>query len=187
MMGDKDTVCDVLKQAHRIAIIGNAGSGKSTVARKVRDFCDLPLHHLDTYFWKSNWTPPNRDEYKIVHDTLCDQNEWIIEGTNLSLWEHRMNRAEVLIILKIPRYLCLWRIFKRTWTYYGKQAPGSAPGCHEGVSFKFMQFLKWVWDFHPKYTAKITELLDTYRHTKKMYVLSSQQEIDAFLEKLVGC
>ncbi len=183
-MTNKEDMRNVLKQARRIAIIGNSGSGKSTVARKVYDFCNLPLHHLDTYFWKSNWTPPNRDEYKIIHDGLCDQDKWVIEGTNLSLWEHRMNRADVIIILKIPRYLCLWRIFKRTWKYYGKQAPGSAPGCHEGVSFKFVKFLKWVWNFQPKYTVKVNELLDIYRDTKKIYVLSSQREIDLFLEEL---
>ncbi len=186
-MDSKDIIYDVLKQARRIAIIGNAGSGKSTVARKMQSFCDLPLHHLDTYFWKSNWTPPNRDEYKIIHDRLCDQNEWVIEGTNLSLWEHRMNRAEIIIILKIPRYLCLWRIFKRTWRYYGKQAPSSAQGCHERFNWKFVKFLHWVWCFHSKYETKITELLDTYQHTKKIYVLSSQQEIDVFLEKLADC
>ena len=71
-MVGKEDMRNVLKQARRIAVIGNSGSGKSTVARKVYDFCNLPLHHLDTYFWKPNWTPPNRDEYKIIHDGLCD-------------------------------------------------------------------------------------------------------------------
>lgn len=186
-MNSKNELCHVLKHARRIAIIGNAGSGKSTLARKVQGFCGLPLHHLDTYFWKPNWTPPNRDEYKIVHDSLCDQDEWIIEGTNLSLWEHRMNRAEVIIVLKIPRILCIWRIFKRTWTYYGKETPSSAAGCREKVDGEFIRFIKWVWNFEPKYRTKIAELFGTYQHTKKIYVLSSQQEIDVFLEKLADC
>jgi adenylate kinase family enzyme len=186
-MSNKDTLCEVFKRARRIAVIGNAGSGKSTVARKIQTVCGLPLHHLDTYFWKSNWTHPNRDEYKIVHDALCDQPEWIIEGTNLSLWEHRKNRAEIIIILKIPRFLCIRRILKRTWMYYGKQGPGSAHGCNERFNWRFLKFLGWVWEFESKYLVKITELVESYQQTKKIYVLSSQHEIDTFLDELAGC
>ncbi len=186
-MSNKNTVCDVLRRAHRIAIIGNAGSGKSTVARVLQSYLNLPLYHLDQYFWGPNWQQPNRDEYKIVHDELCNRERWIIEGTNLSLWDHRMNRAEVIVILKFSRMQCLWRIVKRTFAYYGKQTPSSASGCHEGISWKFVKFLMWVWNFQPKYEAKVTELLEVYGDSKTIYVLSSQQEIDAFLGKLKMC
>ena len=181
---EKEMIGNVLRRAHRIAVIGNAGSGKSTVASALHTILGLPVYHLDQYFWKPNWTPPNRDEYKIIHDALCDQDQWIIDGTNLSLSEHRMNRADAIIILKIPRMLCVWRIFKRTFTYYGKQTPSSAQGCCEGFSWKFIQFLKWVWNFEPKYNAKLAEILETYGKTKAVWVLSSQKEIDEFLKNI---
>lgn len=45
---DESDSCKVLKQALRIAIIGNAGLGKSTVGPKIYAFGGL--HHLDKYF-----------------------------------------------------------------------------------------------------------------------------------------
>ncbi len=170
-----------LKKVHRIAVIGNAGSGKSTVAQKLHHVLGLPLYHLDQYFWKPGWGRPNRDEYKLIHDELCNRDEWIIEGTNLSLWDHRMERAQAIVILKIPRMQCLWRIMKRTLKHYGKETPSSAPGCHERLNGEFFKFLKWTWDFEPKYDAKVAELVEKYGQSKHIIVLQSQKEIDTFL------
>ena len=39
----------------KIAIIGNAGSGKSTLGFELHKKLDLPLYHLDQYYWKPNW------------------------------------------------------------------------------------------------------------------------------------
>src|SRR3990167_5017001 len=103
-----------MKSIKRIAIIGNAGSGKSVLAQKLHQILHLPVYHLDKYFWKSNWTHPDPDEYKIIHDKLCNQEEWIMDGMNLRLLEYRIQRADIIIFLDIPRYLCFWRIFKRT-------------------------------------------------------------------------
>jgi adenylate kinase family enzyme len=69
-----------MKQFRRIAIIGNAGSGKSTLAQQLHAQYKLPLYHLDQYFWKPGWVRPDMDEYKKIHDALCDQEEWIIDG-----------------------------------------------------------------------------------------------------------
>ncbi len=158
-MTNEDNLYNVLKRAKRIAIIGNAGSGKSTLAKQLQSKVHLPLYHLDQFFWKPNWTPPDRAEYKLIHDELCARDEWIIEGVNLSLMEYRLARADVIVLLRIPFYLCVWKILKRTFIYYGKETPSSAPGCKEGLGWKFFSFLKWVWDFEAKYPPKVFELL----------------------------
>jgi adenylate kinase family enzyme len=173
-----------MKQIKRIAIIGNAGSGKSVVAQRLHQILHLPVYHLDKYFWKPQWTHPDPAEYKLIHDKLCDQDAWIMDGMNLRLLEYRIQRAEIIMFLDIPRYICFWRIFKRTFKYYGKEAPSSAPGCPEGITWKYIKFLKWVWDFKDRNPARIMELFNTYRDTKQIYILRSQKEIDHLIEKL---
>lgn len=168
----------------RIAIIGNAGSGKSILAQKLHQILNFPVYHLDKYFWKPNWTRPDPDEYKIIHDKLCDQDVWIIDGMNLRVLEYRIQKADIIIFLDIPRYICFWRIFKRTITYYGKETPNSAPHCQERINGEFIKFLKWVWDFKRKYVPRIMALLNSYTTTKEIYILKSQKEIDQFIEKL---
>jgi len=173
-----------LEDIKRIAVVGNAGSGKSTVGRKLHQLLHLPLYHLEQYFWKAGWVHPDRDAYKIIHHELCDRNEWMIEGINVSLWDHRMSQAQAIVILKIPCLLCMWRIIKRTILYYAAETPASPPGCHERISPEFFKFLKWMWDFEAKYNAKGTELIEQYGATKQIYVLHLQKEIDAFIRNV---
>lgn len=166
----------------RIAIIGNAGSGKSVLAQKLHTRTKLPLYHLDKYFWQPGWQHPNLEEYKKIHDALCDKEAWIIEGMNFRCLEYRLQRAELIIFLDIPRYICIWQVIKRTWKYYGKETPSSAPGCAERFNWKFVKFLVWIWNF-PNYLAdrKALELLKKYADQKKIYRLKSKKEIDEFV------
>jgi hypothetical protein len=39
----------------KIAIIGNCGSGKSTLGLMLHKKLHIPLYHIDQYFWKSGW------------------------------------------------------------------------------------------------------------------------------------
>jgi adenylate kinase family enzyme len=165
----------------RIAIIGNAGSGKSILAQKLHTIFKLPVYHLDKYFWKPGWVRPDPIEYKKIHGSLCDKDEWIIEGLNLKLLDYRIKQADMIIFLDFPQYLCFWRIFKRSVKYYGKVAPGSAEGCPERFNW---EFLNWVRAFKKRYSAKTRELLAGYANTKQIYVFRSQQEVDKFVEKI---
>jgi adenylate kinase family enzyme len=171
-----------MKNVQRIAIIGNAGSGKSTLARQLHAIFHLPVYHLDQYFWKSGWVQPDPNEYKKIHDALCDKPEWIMDGMNLKLLEYRAKRADIIIFLDFPRYICFWRIFKRTFNYYGRETPSSAAGCSERFDWEFVKFLKWVWNFQKKYPSVIMEVLKNNMGTnKKIYVLKSQKDIDTFV------
>jgi adenylate kinase family enzyme len=172
-----------MKKIKRIAIIGNAGSGKSTLTQKLHKILHLPVYHLDKYFWKPNWVHPNPDEYKKIHDQLCDQDAWIMDGMNLRVLEYRIGRADIIVFLDIPRYRCFWRIFKRLITNYGKVTASNAPQCPEKVSWQFIKFLKWVWDFNKRYPPRIMELLHAAKG-KEFYVFTTNQEIDQFVEKM---
>jgi adenylate kinase family enzyme len=172
-----------MKNIKRIAIIGNAGSGKSTLTQKLHKITNLPVYYLDQYFWKPGWVRTDADEYKKAHDAICDKEEWIIDGINLRVMEYRIQRADVIIFLDIPRYICLWRILKRTFKYYGKETLSSPKGCPERFNWEFLKFLKWVWDFKKKYPPAIMELLKQYSDKKQIYVFKSQQDVNAFVIK----
>jgi len=151
---------------------------------KLHTVLDLPVFYLDQYFWKPQWTHPNLDKYKTVHDALCDKDEWIIDGMQLRFLEYRIQKADIVISLDTPTYICFWRIFKRVTRYYGKKAPGSAPGCLEGVfNWKFIKFLWWVRGFKAKYLSHIMKLLHAYSDVKEIYTFKSSQEVELFLKE----
>jgi len=50
----------------RILIIGNAGSGKTTFAKKLAEKTGLPLIHLDRLYWCGNWEHLSRGEFDDI-------------------------------------------------------------------------------------------------------------------------
>lgn len=176
----------VMSRIKKVAIIGNAGSGKSLLAQKLGQLLKLPVFHLDQYFWQPNWVYPDEHEYKKVHDALCLQDAWIMDGMQLRLLETRIKSADMVIFLDMPLSLCLWRIFKRTWKYHGKETPSSAPGCTEGFfRWEFLKFIKWVCGFKAKYPPRVMKMLNGYSDKKQIHILRTPQEVDEFL-KIMG-
>ena len=64
----------------RVAVFGNAGGGKSTLARRLADLTGLPLHPVDTMQWTAAADPVPHDEYLKAHADLLRREEWIIDG-----------------------------------------------------------------------------------------------------------
>ena len=65
---------------NRIWITGNAGVGKTALARAIGEALGLPVHGLDAIVWQPGWkkTP---DEHKLAAIRALTANErWVIEG-----------------------------------------------------------------------------------------------------------
>ena len=60
----------------RVLIIGNAGSGKSTFARKLAEKTGLPLVHLDKLYWHGNWEHLSREEFDTAMQTELEKDAW---------------------------------------------------------------------------------------------------------------
>ncbi len=172
----------------RIMIIGNAGSGKTTLALKLAYLVNLPLYHLDQYYWKAGWERTDSIEFTHIHAELCKRDRWIIEGCNLSWLSDRVAEAELIIFLDMPRYQCLWRVIKRCVLYYDKVIPGMAIECKQRITgFKFLEFLRWVWHFKNRSRAKIVDHIESSTQAgKPVIILKSGKEVNDFLKKIKG-
>ena len=96
-----------LNNLSRIAIIGNSGSGKSYLAKKLFDITGLPLTHLDNVFWKPNWEKTPKEEWIRLQEAMVAKDRWIIDGNYNSTAELRFKAAELVVFLDSNRVVCL--------------------------------------------------------------------------------
>lgn len=87
----------------RVAIFGNAGGGKSTLAKQLAEATSLPLYSVDKIKYQAGGEEIPRAEYLNIHSALLSQDEWIIDGFGCvsSAWE-RFAVADTLIFIDLP-------------------------------------------------------------------------------------
>ena len=87
----------------RVAIFGNAGGGKSTLARELAAISGLPLAAIDKLQFRDGGAPVPHEEYLRAHAELLVRDEWIIDGFGCmkTVWE-RLEAADTLIHVDLP-------------------------------------------------------------------------------------
>lgn len=98
----------------RVAVFGNAGGGKSALARQLAEITGLPLYIVDMLQFKQGGAAVPHNEYVEFHRALLGQDTWIIDGygDTKTAWE-RFGRADTLIYVDLPLRLHYWRVTKR--------------------------------------------------------------------------
>jgi len=166
----------------KIMIIGCGGSGKSTLAKKIRKITGLPLIHMDQHFWKAGWVDIDRTEWRNLVERQTDQPEWIMDGNYGGTMDIRLEKADTIIFLDRPNWLCLYRIIKRSLKYWGKTRPDMAKGCKERLTW---EFVKYVYRYNKTRRPGILEKLKGYQESKNVVILRNRKQIQTFLLKSV--
>jgi hypothetical protein len=64
----------------RVAVFGNAGGGKSTLARRLSELTNLPLYPVDVLQYRAGGGKTPHDDYLKAHADLVRREAWIIDG-----------------------------------------------------------------------------------------------------------
>jgi adenylate kinase family enzyme len=97
----------------RILVIGPAGSGKSTFSRTLSTRTGLPVIHLDRHYWGTGWVKPSEIEWRERQRDLLRGDAWIADGNDLETLDLRLERAEDVVLLDTPWWICAHRAFLR--------------------------------------------------------------------------
>ena len=98
----------------RVAVFGNAGGGKSTLAKRLADLTRLPLYPLDMIQYRDGGGEVPQEEYLKAHADLLRRDEWIIDGFGsvASAWE-RFSKADTLVYVDLSLITHHWWVTKR--------------------------------------------------------------------------
>ena len=114
----------------RVAVFGNAGGGKSTIARRLAELTGLPLYVVDMMQFRAGGVKVPQDEFLQAHADLLRRDEWIIDGAGgvALLWERFAaddvgNREQCAGTVRGRRYVGLRRSAPFDSLHLGDQAP----------------------------------------------------------------
>ncbi|MGL5805452.1 MAG: DNA topology modulation protein [Xenococcaceae cyanobacterium] len=167
----------------RITIIGSSGSGKSTLAKKLEQKLDIPVIHLDRFYWQPGWIPRLEADWIDLQCKLLQGDRWIVDGNYLSTMDLRLEAADTIIFLDFKRSLCLWRVTKRYLKYRGRTRSDMASDCPERLT---LDFLQWVWNFQGRSRPKIQSKLEAHQKSKakEVFILQNPKQVSDFLDRI---
>ena len=163
----------------RIAIIGSAGAGESTLAIQIANLVDLPLFHLDRLFWKPGWVETPKPEFSVIVEEVAKKTRWIIDGNYSRTIDIRLKSADMIIFLDYSKYLCLYRAIKRSFQNRNKNRLDITEGCREKFD---MEFYKWIWNFPKRSRQKIITALSYLKDQKKIFIFKHPKELKKWIK-----
>lgn len=165
----------------KIMILGSAGAGKSTLARRIGTIIGIEVYHLDRFFWQKNWIPITQEElYKKVKSIVA-KDSWIIDGNYSKSMDIRFNNADMIIFLDMPLWLCLWRVIIRRFKYSNKQRSDMGEECKEKIDW---EFVKWIINYHKNKKQKLYKKLNQLSDEKRVYIIKNKKDKEELINTL---
>ncbi|CZT35062.1 AAA family ATPase [Rhizobium sp. 9140] len=184
MPHDLKTVAEAaaaVSRANRICVIGCSGGGKTTLARSLGQRLDLPHISMDrVFFWLPGWKKRDRVEERALIQKAVTAERWIMDGTGSSSFDLRMPRTEVVLWLRLPRWLCLLSVFRRVLKSFGRVRPDLAPGCRE--QWPDREFLAYIWNFESRVAPHIEREIALHGQHVAIFTLKRRSDVARLLD-----
>jgi adenylate kinase family enzyme len=168
----------------RIMIIGNAGGGKSTLARRIAAQRGIPHVEVDRLLWQDGWVLTPARMYDQQHDQIISQAEWLIDGLGRQdSIAPRIARATEIILIDMPVWMHFWLAAERQIEWSSgtlRHAPG-------GISDMppTRELFRTIWDVEQNWMPKIRRLCAEAKQQGKAVIgIDSVDALDAFARSL---
>jgi adenylate kinase family enzyme len=102
----------------RIVVVGTAGAGKTTLARRIAAQLQLPHIELDAINWQSEWhdlTRHDPEEFVRRVTEVIRAEAWVVDGNYGPMRERVWRRATHLVWLDYERAVIMARVISRSF------------------------------------------------------------------------
>lgn len=166
----------------RILIIGNAGSGKTTIARQLAASSNppTPILSLDDIAWDENIQRLPIERSTEAIDRFIDANpRWIIEGCYADLANHILPHCTELRFLNPGIETCVTRCNARPWEPDKFKTPHAQ---QEALAY----LIEWVRDYETRTDefghASHRRLFDQFTGPKREYTSNTSNADDCLAQ-----
>jgi len=164
----------------RVIVTGLAGSGKSTFSLALAAKTGLPVIHLDLHFWQPGWVAPSKAAWREKQGGVLAGDAWIADGNYAETLDLRLERADTVVFLDMPWWLCAGRAFLR-----GFRMPGELP---EGCDYSAWSRLRdeWrlavrIWRARRSEPERELEIISQHGQHVALHMFRSKRAVREFL------
>jgi adenylate kinase family enzyme len=165
----------------KVAVFGNTGGGKSTLARRLAEATGLPLYPLDKIQFRAGGDQVPHAEYLKLHAELLQRDRWVIDGFGclVSAWE-RFAAADTLVYIDLPLLTHSRWVTKR----FVKSLVRAPEGWPENSPMwsSTLNSYRVLWSCHRRLTPKYRQLVADASASKRVHHLKSPAQMQAFLQ-----
>ena len=156
--------------ARRIVLLGCAGAGKTTLARRLGEGTGAPVICLDA-IWRPDWGVEDVGRFRALLVEAHAGGAWVSDGNfALATFDIRLPRADLIVWLDRPRLFCAWRAIARVFR------PGEAHRLGDlGTVVRF------IWGFERINRPRIEAARLEHGADVPVVHLRNDREIEAFL------
>jgi adenylate kinase family enzyme len=156
-------------------VLGCAGSGKTSFARRLAERDGLPFICLDE-IWQSSWTDADVPRFRSLITDAHLADAWISDGNfAAATFDIRLPRAGLIVWLERPRLVCSLRAVGRVFQ------PGEAHKLRN-VS----KVIRFIWNFDRVNRPLIERSRTEHGPQVPVLHLSTNREIEAFMAGFSG-
>jgi adenylate kinase family enzyme len=154
----------------RIVLLGIAGAGKSTLARRLAAETGAKLICLDELSSTGGVTPERLPAFRQRMTELHAGEAWISDGNfAVATFDVRLPRADLIVWLEPPRWRCAWRALLRPLRGGEQHQLGELP-----------RVLRFIWNFDRVNRPRIEALRAQHGPNVPVVRLRTMAEIAAF-------
>lgn len=176
----------------RVSVVGNSGSGKSSLARRIAGVIDAPSIELDALYHQAGWQTTDADAFRREVEAVTAGERWVIDGNyravvvNGPVWE----RADAVVWLDLPRSQVMRQVTGRTMHRLIRREELWNGNCEPLVNLAFWRqdsILHWAWTHHATYEDRYRTAMTSPAFDHLEFVrLTSHADAGEWLAKLAG-
>ena len=158
----------------KIILIGSPGSGKSTLATRLHEITNIPLYHLDLFFWNPDRTEIPKSIFHEKVQAVLETDAWIMDGNYPASVEKRVQACDTVLLLDYDPEVCLSGVRARI----GKERVGNC-WIETKEDPAFMELIR---NYRTTTLPSMLEVLKKYPE-KDIHMFHSREEAEEYLRQ----
>jgi adenylate kinase family enzyme len=158
----------------KLILLGNAGAGKSTMARRIIGNADIPRLSLDEITWEQGTKrKPLAESLVLLHEFLGAKEQWVVEGCYGDLIEAALPHCTELRFLNPGIGTCVAHCYRRPW----ETSKFSSAEQQNAMLGRLIQWVKEYETRNDEYGLKRhRQIFDNFPGTKREYTSTASYE-----------